>query len=414
MRNPNRSMNFFVPSLRLAGVFVLALSAVLPSLKADPLAVTLLLEDGKRRIGYIANSNERALLFQATPEGGQRTAIPYTQLRGVAFTDEGDIMGPARYAYSRSNYEEAAKLFAEVADEYSFIWGIGRDLLGNFACEARFFHIDCLRRLGRYSEIGDAMETKTGQALEDGIPEVLLPKLKIFRLWKHYADENWEALKSGLQTYEETLSGKKAELLRVPPFNDSDPAILVQLHFMRGKLFEAEEQKQDALNELYRAALLDYGSDHQVSEQSLQSALEIQTSDPGVAESQAKQMEIYAVATVFRDAYNQGDLPLRFQDYAKEPEALKKRRLEEEARLKEQAEAEAARAKEEAEAAAAALEKKKPAFQSKDKNKDGNVTIDEFFGKPKNKLNKKQKSRFASLDENKDGALSLEEFPEEN
>ncbi|MEO0444938.1 MAG: hypothetical protein AAF191_02560, partial [Verrucomicrobiota bacterium] len=188
-----------------------ALSA---GLQAEPVSVTLLLDGNKRRIGFVSNTNDKALLFQMTANPRDRgEGIPYAQIRGVSFTNEDDLMGPGRYAYSRERYDEAATAFSEVATKYEFLWGIGRDLLGNFACEARFFHIDSLRRLGRYEEIQAAMDTPTGKAMVNAVDDIHLPALKIFTLWRDYAAKDWGALEPGLNENVGSLSGKEKDLL---------------------------------------------------------------------------------------------------------------------------------------------------------------------------------------------------------
>lgn len=434
--------------------------------EAKPVAVTILMADGKRRIGFVADSNDRGLLFQATDEpGAPGEPIPFSGMRGVAFTEESDIMGQAQYAYSRLNYEDAARQFAEIAKEYENVAAIPRQLLGNFACEARYYHIDCLRRLGRYAEIPEAMKTRTGLALENGIPEVLLPSLKIFRLWGHLAVQDWDALAKGLAPYEKPLSAKEAEFLVGNPFTNNDPGELVQLYFMRAKMLQAKQQLPEALDDFFRAALLDYGADRGLAQQALEAIITIQAAQPEPADQEAKLTQLHAPAVVLQNVYRKGELPIRFQDFAQETETLKKRRLEGEAKAKFVAKAEAeelakskdaeakrlaekagedkkkaeeAKKKEEAKKAedakkradevkkaeeakkkaeearlkAEALipESKKKDFKEKDRNGNEKLTIEEYFGEPKNKLAKRQLDEFAALDKNKDENLSLVEF----
>ncbi|MEM7013557.1 MAG: hypothetical protein AAF585_18955, partial [Verrucomicrobiota bacterium] len=262
-----------------AGLTLLLLSS---AAFAEPAAATILKTDNTRLVGFVAITNDKGLRFVYTQNDQAGIDLTHDQIRAVSFTDEGDIMGPARHAYSRSNFEDAEKLFKAVADEYEFLWGITREKLGNFASEARFYQVDCLRRLGRYAEMGPALETNTGKTLADTINENLLPQLTYFDLWGNYANENWDALAAGLKEFEQPLEGKAAELLSTPGFKKNDPANLVQLSFMRGKLYASQDRTEDALREYYRAMVLDYGADRILTKSAMESALRLQSKQEGL------------------------------------------------------------------------------------------------------------------------------------
>lgn len=305
--------NLFIQSAA-AGLALLLLGS---AAFAKPAAVTLLKTDGMRMVGYIAITNDKGLRFVYTENDQAGIDLTHDQVRAVSFTDEGDIMGPARHAYSRSNFEEAEQLFKAVAEEYEFLWGISRDKLGNFASEARFYQVECLRRLGRYAEMGPALETQTGKTLADTVNENLLPQLTYFDLWGNYASENWDGLAEGLKEFEQPLEGAAAELLSTPGFQKNEPSNLVQLSFMRGKLYASQDRTEDALREFYRAMILDYGADRILTKNAMESALRLQSKQEGLEESIPMKEEIHALAVMYSKGYNNGQAETWYNDFLK-------------------------------------------------------------------------------------------------
>ncbi len=307
---------------------LLALVGSLHLVSAEPVRVRLLKADGTRPIGYIHNSNDKGIQFSLTQQDPNPVGLPHSDVKGVSFEEEGDIIGPAHYAYSRQQYEAAEQLYEKVADDYNFLWGIKREQLGNFASTARYFQIDCLRRLGRYGEIGDALNTDTGKSLEDTIAELHLPNLKLLRLWERVAAEDWDTVESKLNEYETPLAGKQAELFKVTSFRtDLAPSVVAQLSYMRAKLFEARNRKDDALLEYYSAMTLNYGSDAMLTRDAMNAALAIQSGSESLKDSYAEQKDIHSLATVYKNVYNKGEIETLYMEYLKEPaipEAIKK------------------------------------------------------------------------------------------
>ncbi len=289
--------------------------------EATSAACQIALADGSRKTGFIAQTNDKGIRFTYSEnERGPGENYAHNQVLAVAFTDEGDIMGPARHAYSRSNFEEAEAAFKKVATDYDNLWGISREQRGNFASEARYFQIDCLRKLGRFAEIGPALETNTGKSLEAALAEVFLPKLKIFRMWQKVAAGDWDGLAASLEEYQEAPTGEQAALVPIPKFKVDSPATLVQLAYMRGKVFAAKGDKENALRDFYRVATIDYGSDPVLSQKAMEEALAIQSVDEGIKENYPQQTEIHALARVYQEGYGKGDIPVQYREFTREPE----------------------------------------------------------------------------------------------
>lgn len=347
---------------------LVTLAVALPSTQAaEPARVTILKTDGKKMIGYIRNTNDKGIQFSYTEQDPQPIGVPHTDIRAVSFDEEGDIIGPARYAYSRHQWEEAEKAFREVAEEYEYLWGIKREQLGNFASEARFFQIDCLRRLGYYSELGDALATQSGQSLESTIDEVHLPKLRLLQMWSHTAAEDWDTLEAALKDYEKPMVGKQAELFDVPLFKpDLPPSEIAQLSFMRGRMFEAREKSAQALDEYYAAMTMDYGEEKILTRDAMKSALYIQSKSPTLEKSYNEQKELHSLAVFYKEAYNDGEIDALYMEYLKAPEMPEAMKKQLEAAEQKKAE-EAAKAKATEEAAAST--EAKPEEKPKDKGK---------------------------------------------
>lgn len=362
--------------LQLIILATISASALFPqSSSAKSAACQIALADGGRKTGFIAQTNDKGIKFTyAENQSGPGEQYSHSQVIAVAFTDEGDLMGPARHDYSRSNYEEAEKAFKTIATDYDNLWGISREQMGNFASEARFFQIDCLRKLGRFDEIGQAMATNTGKSLERALPEVFLPKLKVFKMWQQLAASDWDALAASLKEYEEPVSADKASLLPLPAFKMDAPATLVQLSYMRGKVFAAKGDKENALRDFYRAITLNYGSDPILSQKAMAEALAIQAAEPKLKESYPQQTEIHGIARVYQEVYSKGDIDVQYREFTREPEMpeAQKKQLEAEEAAEKQKEAKAAPAEEKAPAAdekAPPADEKKPGAKKKKKAK---------------------------------------------
>ncbi|MFT5465633.1 MAG: hypothetical protein ACI8UO_000728 [Verrucomicrobiales bacterium] len=306
--------HFFHPATLLVALAFLLQGAAF----AEPVAVTVLKTDDTRLVGFIGETNDKGIKFLYTPGDRTGLGLPHAQVKAVSFTDEGDIMGPARHAYSRSQFVEAEQLFRAVADEYDFLWGISRAQFGNFASEARFYQIDCLRRIGRYSDMGAAIDTNTGKSLSNTITEALLPKLELFSLWGNYANEKWDELEAGLKAFETEPDERAAELLTTPGFKPAPPSETVQLAFMRGKLFASKEGRtEDALRDFYLTMTLDYGSDRVLTKLAMESALRLQAAEEGLDKSHHMKKEIHALAVIYSRGFNEGNAETWYNDFLK-------------------------------------------------------------------------------------------------
>jgi len=316
--------------MKIAPIFLplFALAAVLPQVQAEPARVTILKSDGKRLIGYIQNTNDKGIQFSYNETDPNPIGVPHTDIQAVSFDEESDIIGPARYAYTRQQFEQAEELFEKVANDYGYLWGIKREQLGNFASDARFYQIDCLRRMGDYSQIGAALATPTGKTLEDTVDETLVPTVKLFRMWESTAAKDWAKVEAGMKEYEQPLSGKKAELFKVPSFRDDlSPNTVAQLSYMRGLMYQAQDRKTDALNDFYRAATLDYGSERELTKEAMEHAIEIQAASETLKDSYVQKKDLRALAVIYRDAYNKGEIKSTWDEFTDEPEmpeAMKK------------------------------------------------------------------------------------------
>ncbi len=281
---------------------------------AEAAKVTILKTDGQRETGFVQDSNDKAILFSYTPQTrGQ--AMNRSTIKSIFFQEETALMGRGRQAFAAGAYEAAAKLFGEIATNYE---GISA-LPDNFASEARFFQMESLRRLGKYGELGALLETKAGKTIATTQDKFFAEQIRVMEMWAAYSAGKWDAVKSGLKFYEVPQVGD-AKMLPAPVFKKMPKPTVIQLAFIRGKMYEQEKKPELALEDYYRAFTITYGNEPALAKEAMLAALAIEAADPRVKELQSKQWQLEGLAYYFKNAVGRGEIPAEYKQYAVLPD----------------------------------------------------------------------------------------------
>ncbi len=278
--------------------------------QAAPAKAIILRDSGDRETGFIQNSNDRQILFSVS-EDTPGAAVNLSSIKGIAFLEKAEIMAPARTAFERGQYEQAATLLGAVADEYGNLAFVP----DNFASEARFLQMECLRRLGKYQEMAALFETPSGKTFNTTLPDLFKSQLALNRLWTLYGAGNWDELKQGLSGYETPQVGK-AKMLGAPALRSMPGPEVVQVAFLRAKLYEREDKASLALDDYSRCLTLSYGNDHRLSGEALMSAMALMAKDPALADNKAKMKELEGLSFLYKTAYGKGEVPEPYASYA--------------------------------------------------------------------------------------------------
>ena len=319
MKNSTYTISRPAPVALLAIALLLCFSSLMPrSLHAQDtqdLRVQITFSDDRRQIGILLASNEQGVSF-ALGRGATPTNIPYTSLKSVDFPDATQFMQAPRAAYVSGDWEMAEAGMAQVADAFPQ----GAFAPNSFVAEARFYQMDSLRKLGRYSDIGRLFATPSGKALEFALNDVFDQQVAMLRLWAYYGAGNTEALGTEIEAYLKPQTGD-AKMLPDAQFADGTPEYdIAQLAFLRGKVHQAAGRTPQALEDYYRAFTVTQGNQSFLAKEAMNAAMAIQAAEAEGVEKPSKLWSVQSLAYVFKNAFNQGDIDASLVDYAVKPD----------------------------------------------------------------------------------------------
>ncbi len=281
----------------------------------EALRVELTYKDNRKQVGIIINANNDVISF-ALQEGAAAQNVPYSELAAINFPDGAQITQAARKAYLSADLENAATAMEQIADAYPQAAYVP----DNFATEARFYQMDSLRRLGRYSELGKLFGTNTGKAMESALDEVFVRQVALLKLWAYYGANNIEQLGTELEAYLKPVVGDDKMLPDQLFLDDLPESDLVQLSFLRAKVHEAAGRNSQALEDYYRAFTLTQANQSNIAREAMVGAMKIHAADPEINAKESKKWPLQSVAYTFKTAFSHGDIDSAFADYAVMPE----------------------------------------------------------------------------------------------
>jgi len=305
---------------RLTLMSALALSSSIlatPKLSAqqEALRVELTYKDNRKQVGVVINANNDVISF-ALQEGAPAQNVSYSELAAINFPDGAQITQAARKAYLSADLENAATAMAKIADTYPQAAYVP----DNFATEARFYQMDSLRRLGRYSELGKLFGTNTGKALESALDDVFDRQVALLKLWAYYGANNIDQLAKELEAYEKPVVGDDKMLPDKLFIDDLPESDLVQLSFLRAKVHEAAGRKDQALEDYYRAFTLTQANQSNIAKEAMAAAMALHAANPEIGAKESNKWPLQSVAYTYKTAFSHGDIDAAFADFAVMPD----------------------------------------------------------------------------------------------
>lgn len=309
------SLSFRLTLLSAVALAAGAFTTAELSAQQEALRVELTYKDSRKQIGIIINANNEVISF-SLQEGAPAQNVAYTELAAIHFPDGAQITQAARKAYLSADLENAATAMGKIADAYPQAAYVP----DNFATEARFYQMDSLRRLGRYSELGKLFGTNTGKALESALGDVFDRQVGLLKLWAFYGANNFDQLGQELEAYQKPVVGDDAMLPDKLFLDDTPESDLVQLSFLRAKVHDAAGRKTQALEDYYRAFTLTQANQPNIANQAMAGAMAIHAADPEINTKESKKWQLQSVAYIYKTAFNHGEIDAAFADYAVLPE----------------------------------------------------------------------------------------------
>ncbi|MDF1752596.1 MAG: hypothetical protein P1U89_07475 [Verrucomicrobiales bacterium] len=287
---------------------------------------TLYLVQGGNPQGFITASAPRAVKF-ATTENGTSRVIQLSEIRGnglekgIRLEARSEVLADPRAAFSEGDYLEAARGFAQVVNDYQ---GLILNIPQNFASEAMFYQIESFRRAGNFKILASLLDSPAGKSIDTMLSDRYKELIRMQKLWAVYGAGDMDALSKELEAYQEPVVGQ-ADLLPAPNFRKMPQSELVQIAFMRAKLFEAKGEKDKALQDYMRVFSMAFANEPFLSKQAMGASLVIQSSDPALKSESEKTKkaalrQIQSVAYFFSKRFPDTPMPPQFQEYAKMPE----------------------------------------------------------------------------------------------
>ena len=278
-----------------------------------------LLEGGNPR-GFVQGSNDQGILF-ATASGSRGQLVPYTKIRGegldklIRFDERTEALSEARVMFGEGRYDEAGEAFGVVARNYAIIISAPQ----NFASEALFYQLECLRRAGKFAQLGQLMEAPVVVTVETKLSDFYQKSFEYQKLWALLGQKDIEGLRTALAAYQQPVLGD-AKLLPTANFNVLPPAELAQLGYLRAKVFEADGETEKAGSDFYRAFTLAYGNDPMVSKLAMGASMQIQIQNPLIAsDDKAAISELQSVAYLFSKRFGDETMPAELKAFAIRP-----------------------------------------------------------------------------------------------
>lgn len=297
--------------------------AFLPSLliaQVKETAAVLVLVEGGNPQGFVQNSNDEGLIF-STSQGGAGQLVPYSKIKGdglnkqIRFADRNEVLAAPRAQFSAGSYAEAAEGFGKVARDYAILLGIPQ----NFASEALFYQIESLKRAGSYGSLAALVNSPAGASIEKKLTESFGRAFAHHKLWALYGANDFAGLKKALESYQEPVPAE-GNPLKTANFKPLPTSEVAELAFLRGKVFDSEGDKENALEDFYRSFTLAYGNDVLLAKLSMGAAMVIHKSDPQLEKgSKTALNEMQSLAYLFSVRFGKDTMPADFQQYAVRP-----------------------------------------------------------------------------------------------
>ncbi len=296
--------------------------SAMAQVKETPATVGLM-EGGNPR-GYVQGANDQGVIF-ATSAGSRGNLIPYAQIRGeglnklVRLDARPEALAEPRALFDSGEYAEAAKAFGAVARNYAIILGLPQ----NFASEALFFQCESLLRAGNYTKLAQVLDSPASATIDSKLGEYYKKSHEYQKLWAFLGKNDIEGLRAALAAYQKPVIGE-AKLLPAPNFNDLPAAEVAQLAYLRGKVYEADGETDNAKDDYYRAFTLAYGNKELMAKLAMGAVMLKLNEDPLLkAEDRAAMAEIQSVAYLFSKRFGSDGMPENIKKFAVRPEVAR-------------------------------------------------------------------------------------------
>lgn len=281
-------------------------------LSAKPAPAKLIIDDTDFEDVFLVAASDTKVRFQRS-EFGQSTEDMEREFIQSIYFIEPDEFAAAKRTFDLGDYETALKQMQAVKREYRTL----NNLPGNYSSLAGFYEMECLRNLGRLTELKEARLNFDPTGLTR---QYQREQIDLYRLWEQMADESWRSLAN---TAPDLALSTRVSGLRA------------QYGYLGGMGMMNASQPIKALNSFAIAMTADGGASKKIARESAIQSLEILLADESTTfarEQEAAGAEDYnpqsvgalrnvqagAVITVYENSFGIGyPLPEKFEVFRK-------------------------------------------------------------------------------------------------
>ncbi|CAN5403196.1 hypothetical protein BH23VER1_BH23VER1_34620 [soil metagenome] len=261
---------------------------------------------------FVVKASTESVSLSASPTGAGARDVAASSIESIAF-EQPEGWDEALAEYDRRNFKAAAQRFGTIADALAGIAGY-RD---SFGARARYLQMESLRQVGDFDGIAAAMKTVKRSPIALG--DAFQTQLKLYDAWAAAGDKDWNNLLRMVSAYEAEKPGGDANP-SAPPFQDQAAGEFVQLVYLRGLARAGLGSADEALNDFYRAATLNFGVEQSVAALATLEALEILKARATAEKPDPyAQKEGHSLAVAYRDRFGNGEFPEGFGLFEKAP-----------------------------------------------------------------------------------------------
>ncbi len=295
-------------------ILIAALALGVGSASADALKAAVTFE-GKdiAESWFVVSANAENVVLSAAASGAGATEIAASRISSIAF-ETPDGWDAAMETYDKQSFETSARRFGALADDLEGIAGYP----DSFGARARYLQLESLRQSGDIAAITAAIKKTRRNPIALG--EAFQTQMKLYDTWAAAGDGDWSDVLRQVRAYEAEKPDGDANPTAAP-FEGQPANEYVQLVYLRGLANQGAGESDAALNDFYRAAALNFGTEADVAAQATVAALGILKERATAEEPSAYAMaEGHALAVAYRDRFGKGQFPKDFDLFEKAPE----------------------------------------------------------------------------------------------
>lgn len=270
----------------------------------EPLQARITNAAGQPTPGFVMSADKEGLTIAASKDGSSSIKISYDSIQEI------NVEAPKGWAeatlkLNAGDFAGAGQLFGAIANDYANLvpWADG------YGSIARLNYFKALKGLGKFADLAAAMDRQLSNPL--ALSAAALRDFNELRGWAILGKGDMLALQSHLAEFQESETNKMSLL---PRFKQELPdRMIASLSYLRGHLFDKQQQVDLALVDYHTAMTYNLGTDRSVFAQAAAASLKIfATKIEAKPDDKNLRRLAHSLAVTYRDCVGKGKVPAEF------------------------------------------------------------------------------------------------------